>query len=576
MNAQRKSNAFLLSALLLVVPVCGDEAVLQQAMRDELARTIEQLGVEDLEKPYFVSYTIEDIEELAAMASFGALLPSDAWRVRTLALEIRVGEPAFDNTNYRERYSSSFRRRASLPLENNYQELRRALWLATDRAYKEALENLAKKRAALQNQTRGEDVADFSAVAPFVFETAPPDPLPSLRTVETFVRALSAPFTKMPEIAESRVDARLRNRRIHYLNSEGSANSRSESHAAVYVRARTQAVDGTVLEDFVVGRGRAWADVASQDLLGQVVELGERMAARRAASPMERYTGPVLLEGQAAAELLAQVFVPRLLGERTPETNAQYRALFSQSRNPFLDKLGARVLPRSLGIRDDPTLDEYAGGRLLGGYRVDEDGVPAAATNLVEAGILRALLTTRNPVPGMAVSTGNRRANRPVPSNLLLTSAAGSDAQEMRAEFMQLVDEYGLDYGVVVRRLGNRSMKMPSAGLPYSFGESEKVESANLAFKVFPDGREELIRKAELVAVSDAAFKDIVAVSATRTAYTYDHARDGITVPLRSSAPWVTISTPDLLFEELTMRRPVGNVPRPPFTAHPVFDDQDR
>ena len=62
-----------------------------------------------------------------------------------------------------------------LPLEDDYQEIRRQIWLAADGAYKEALENLSKKRAALQNRTRTEELADFSREEPFTVadDTAP-------------------------------------------------------------------------------------------------------------------------------------------------------------------------------------------------------------------------------------------------------------------------------------------------------------------------------------------------------------------------------------------------------------------
>ena len=46
--------------------------------------------------------------------------------------------------------------------EDDYGPLRHDLWLATDAAYKEALEQLAQKRAFLQNRVQEEPVPDFS------------------------------------------------------------------------------------------------------------------------------------------------------------------------------------------------------------------------------------------------------------------------------------------------------------------------------------------------------------------------------------------------------------------------------
>ena len=105
------------------------------------------------------------------------------------------------------------------------------------------------------------------------------------------------------------------------------------------------------------------------------------------------------------------------------------------------------------------------------------------------------------------------------------------------------------------------------------------MEGVNLAYKVFPDGRRELIRNAEFAALSEAAFKDIVAVSKTPTVYTMSY--DASDFPAFSfsgvpaaETPRVTISIPDLLFEELTLRKPSENMPRPPVAGHPYFDDE--
>ena len=79
--------------------------------------------------------------------------------------------------------------------------------------------------------------------------------------------------------------------------------------------------------------------------------------------------------------------------------------------------------------------------------------------------------------------------------------------------------------------------------------------------------------------MSEAAFKDIVAVSRTSTVYTMSYdASDfptfsfsGVPAP---ETPRMTISIPDLLFEELTLRKPSENTPRPPVAGHPYFDDE--
>ena len=558
--------------------------VIMQAMRDELARSNEQLELEGLEKPYFLAYTVRETEQLTAAGSFGALVSSSEDKSRRLSVELRIGDPSFDNTNFGSMslFPSSFAMGGFLPLENDYREIRRQIWLATDQAYKAALESLAEKRAVLQNETRAEDIADFSTEEPFThFDQADPD-LPPRTALEELARDLSAAFRDLPEIFRSNVSASAGNRRTYYLNSEGSAFIRSDPTASIVVEAHTQATDGTVLNDSVAARGRSWDDIGDRDdLESRVAAMGANLTARRSAEALDRYSGPVLFEGQAAAELFAQVLVPRLLGNRVPDAEPNFARMLQQSRNPFLDRIGARILPRFLNIHDDPSAD---GDGFLGGYPVDDDGVEARSKALVENGILRSLLTSRNPVPGIEKSTANRRGEGPAPSNLIVASNRGMNREELLAEFMLLVEERGADYGIVVRRMGKPdSGDGPGAALSLLRAGPQAgpgLGNTSLAYKVFPDGREELIPRAELVAVTEAAFRDIVAVSDTSTVYSFPHTPAGGLIPSFLAGAFsalglgevVSVSIPDLLFEELSLRRPSGNNPHLPVANHPSFD----
>ncbi|MCY3970925.1 MAG: metallopeptidase TldD-related protein [Acidobacteria bacterium] len=558
--------------------------VIMQAMRDELARSTEQLELEGLEKPYFLAYTVRETEQLNAAGSFGALLSSSVNKGKRLSVEVRIGDPSFDNTNFGSMslFPSSFAMGGFLPLENDYREIRRQIWLATDQAYKAALESLAEKRAVLQNETRAEDIADFSSEEPFTYFDQADSDLPPRTALEELARDLSAAFRDLPEIFSSNVSVSAGNRRTYYLNSEGSAFIRSDPTAAIAVEARTQATDGTVLNDSVAARGRSWDDINDRnDLESRIAAMGANLTARRSAEGLDRYSGPVLFEGQAAAELFAQVLVPRLLGNRVPDAEPNFARMLQQSRNPFLDRIGARVLPRFLNIHDDPSAD---GDGFLGGYPVDDDGVEARSKALVENGILKSLLTSRNPVPGIERSTANRRGEGPAPSNLIVASRRGMNDEELHAELMLLVEERGADYGIVVRRMAKpESTGDPASALSLLRSGPQagpQLGITSLAYRVFPDGREELIPKAELVAVTEAAFRDIVAVSDTSTVYSFPHTPAGGLIPsflagalsALGLGELVSVSIPDLLFEELSLRKPSGNAPHLPVANHPSFD----
>lgn len=152
---------------------------------------------------------------------------------------------------------------------------------------------------------------------------------------------------------------------------------------------------------------------------------------------------------------------------------------------------------------------------------------------------------------------------------------------EMREELLALVEERGLDFGIVVRRLGNPQMTLSRERrfvlmLPEETGRSN-VEPVNFAIKLFPDGREELIRKAELLGLGESSFREIVAASEALTAYhTTYRPRLGFTMSSlifpssgRISSTVVSLVVPQLLFEDVTLRRPTGDIPHLPLIAHP-------
>ncbi len=565
----------------------ADEDALMQAMHEEMTRTLEELQMEDLETPYFVSYTVYDNAQMSAQASFGALLSSNENQGRSVMVEVRIGDPSFDNTNFS--FGPSIQS-AALPLEDDVVEIRRQIWLATDGAYKRALESIAAKRAALQNQTRSEELGDFSSAERFNYSAESTRNLPALLEMETLTRRLSELFTQMPDIKESTVTASVGHQRTYYLNSEGSSFIRNGPSAYLGVIAQSQAPKGEELHDFVASYGNTWDDVADEEnLIEQVTAMGQAIVVRRNAPAMDDYIGPVLFEGQAAAELFAQVLAPRLAGVRPPDMPGGFSRFPGAAGNPFVDKIGARVLARSLSLVDDPT---RRGDGFKGGRAVDDEGVPTQATSLVENGILKTLLTTRNPVRGIEGSTGSRKGLRPAASNLILTTRRGMSREEMLAELMVLVEERQGEYGIIVRRLGNPGFRPVSAVVspffsPFGFGGPQQlnVESTLQAFKVYPDGREELIQKAELAGITDSLFKEVIAASESSTVYTVGPSGfgRGITVSfqiggfsfggLGAGGNVVSVSVPDLLFEEVTLRKPSGNVRHPPVATHPFFGE---
>jgi hypothetical protein len=563
----RFARTFLLMIASLAFLRAQGDAVMN-AMRDEMTRSMKQLTVENLEKAYFISYRVVDSDTAFASASFGAVNGSGTNRLRRLTVEVRVGDYKLDNSHF---FTFSTDPGAlqqiqtgatSLPPEDNYKELRRQLWLTTDAVYKKAVEDLAKKRALFETRRRDDETDDYTREDPVVANEDMPPVIVDLSALETRARSLSSLFRQMPGIDTSSVQWNRLNTYTRFLTSEGASYTRHQSSVTFNANAATQAPDGSPLDDFIWFHGRSLAEIPSdQELTSQLHTMGRQLTELRGAPTLANYNGPVLAEGDAAAQLVRLAFLPSLIGTK-PTLSGLPGALpnVNQSENPFLDKIGARVLPDFLSVIDDPTISQYRQHPMAGFSKVDEDGMRPREVTLVENGILKTLLMSRNPVRGIDHSTGSQHAGETSPSNVIVKVSNGLSQADLRAKFLDLIKRRNLPFGIAVRRMRN-------------------VSNTLLAYKVFPDGHEELVRSIQFFGLNAAAFKDIVAASSEPNYLTvrYDPPR---TTPFamlnlgEETFTPVSLVVPSVLFEDVSVRRIRAEAPNPPVSGHPFFDKQ--
>ena len=568
MNARIAKAVPALAAVLFAAVLHAQEDAVMKAMRDEMARSMSQLAIENLQKPYYIAYRVVDSETYNVNASFGALNNTGSGRSRRLSVEVRVGDYKFDNSGF---LSFNFDGGTTmfmglggtqLTLDDDYKEIRRQIWLATDGVYKRAVENYSKKKASFENKTRSDETPDFSRETPAVTADLWPAVTVDRGKLEAEARNLSALFRQMPAVETSHVAFNADIVYTRYLNSEGTSYTRRLPSISVNCNAATQAPDGSPLNDFVWYHGRSAADLPAEDqLAARARDLGGYLAALRDASTLANYNGPVLAEGNAAAQLIRLDFLPNLVAAKTMASDLPNGMVpggrGQPAENAFLDKVGARVLPEFLSLTDNPLITEYQGFKLAGMSKVDEDGVPSREVKLVENGYLKSLLTTRDPVRGFEQSTGSRHVGQATPTNLIVTSTNALSNQDLRARLMALVSQRHLEFGMIVRRLRNGNTPV-------------------LLYKVFPDGREELVRNMQFNGMNAAAFKDIVAASKDLNVLTVEYRPQNNLLALQmlpeENYRPVTIVTPSLLFEDVTLRRIRTAAPNPPVATHPFFD----
>jgi len=183
-----------------------------RAMRDEMARSKTRLelkipGTNEPVKPYYVEYRLLDLDVREIVGQFGTLLTSTHTRNRFMDVEARVGNYKLDSSNFigDEGFRGFIGSQGSVGIDRDYDSLRQDLWIATDQAFKEAVETYSRKRAYLSSLARQSDVDDFSKTTPI--QNIEPLVMAdwSNRNWEQEARDASATLRIFPEIYESRV-----------------------------------------------------------------------------------------------------------------------------------------------------------------------------------------------------------------------------------------------------------------------------------------------------------------------------------------------------------------------------------
>lgn len=568
--------AFAAASVAAISLQAADKDVIMQAMTDELARTTAELKLEKSPSPYFAAYRVIENGDVTFSASFGALQSRDRVRSRrrSATVELRVGTPQFDQTYYLTNssnapFATSFS--TGLPLDDNYLEVRRQLWLATDNAYKRSTDWLAKKKAALQNKTRPDGTGDFTAEPPTQTTEAKPALAFDQSVAEQLVKEISAVFREFPAVATSSASLSASDTTVRYVNSEGTTYTRRDSGFMLTFLAAGQAPDGRSLADASTIVARSLTELQSKDkLLADARALGQRITDLASARLPESYNGPVLFEPEAVAEVFLQVFVPRLVAMKRPVVGSQqFAGYVSMAENPFQDKIGGRVLPVFLGMTDEPRRENFNGAPLFGTAETDDEGVPTRKITLVEGGRIKTLLTDRVPTPGLVKSTGSRHGGGPFPSNLIVTASETMTPAALRAELLKLAQLRGRDYGYVVRRVTRPMFRGLLENAPMPDRTSGRIEPAVMVYKLYTDGHEELVRNAEISSLTLSAFKDIVAAGQDPIVY---HSPLFISrVGGLNSSEMVSLVVPSMIFDDITIKPPASEASRPLISAHPYF-----
>ena len=555
MNGNRLAVSLTLAASIFVSGVAvsaqqtradAEKDPVLKAMLTELDRNRDQLQLQGFQKPFFIQYRIEDIEDYQTKADFGADVGGDHRHQRLARVTVRVGDYKIDSSTSRGDGQVEL-----AALDNDPLALRAGLWQATDQAYKAALSAYAHKQAQLKQVQTLPQQDDFShETAVISLEDTVHLEIDHARWAQLvseasgLYRTDAALRANEKDVQYSTAVFHARAVNTYLVSSEGAIVRKGNTAYEESFATGTQAADGMHIDRSYGSNGVALSDLDSQEAFNKhVASLTASLAdLRKAPLVEEEYHGPVLLSADAASDAIHDLVASAVTAAR-PELGTAARTI-----GPFASSYHARVLPNFLDVVDDPSLRSFNGKTLVGAYKIDDEGVPAQTVKLIADGKLENYLIGREPVRDFPKSNGHGRAAltgppRPEIGVLNVTAHEGLSNDELNKKLLALAKDRGLKSVYYVETLG------PELSPRLLYRISVDGDSA---------GKRELVRGAMLDDLDQRALRSGV-IAAGKESYIANY--DGA-IP-------VTILAPALLFDDVTVRRANEKNEKLPFYPPP-------
>jgi len=520
------------------------------ALKAELDRSLHTLKSQPV-PPYFLSYEVTDDQVVEVNASFGEITSSVRSRNRQLDIDLRVGDSHLDNThliatgfpefNFMERLGL-----IRVPLEDNPEALRSILWYNTDRKYKAAVEQYTKVKTAVQVAVTPEDKSDdFSREPADTYLEEPRTLTVNPKVWEEKVRKYTAPFARYGNLYEAQAYFNADIETRWYVNSDGSEIQVSQPFYRLMIYALSKADDGMELpryESYFAFTPQGLPDDAV--VLKHVEGMIHDLEALRNAPVADPYTGPAILSGRASGVFFHEIFGQRVEGHRQKS---------EEEGQTFKKKVGQPVLGANFSVYSDPTLRRMGGSDLVGAYTYDNEGVKARRV-VVEHGILKNFLMSRSPIEGFPRSNGHGRRQQGFAavarqSNLLVEVSDPVSHAELKRLLVEEIKKQNKPFGLYFQDIEG-GFTLTGRVIPNAFNVLPIM-----VYRVYPDGREELVRGVDLIGTPLTTFSKMVAGDNQISTFNGICGAESGAVPVSASSPAVLVSQIEVQKKEKSQER---------------------
>ncbi|MEZ4238388.1 MAG: metallopeptidase TldD-related protein [Myxococcota bacterium] len=476
----------------------------------ELQRNFEALALPEAPPIYHLRYHLLQLGQVDVHAALGSLVEADTGRFNLFAAEVRVGDPHFDNSGFGG-WQDGFLR-GSLPQELTAEALATEAWRTTDAAYKQAVEQYARKVS--QFVPPPDYPGDYTLTGAVVADAGEGTAEASADRLAELAVALTGAMEGEPALLRGEVFVGHEAGSQLTVDSEGTRVRTPVAETTIRAVVAARAEDGLLVTDQRLWTVHTPDDLPPREQMLQAVRALRDDVVAAAAAPAldDEYVGPVVFEGQAALDLQRYVLTPQLEGTPPDIPFDSFFGELGDDRDPV--RVGRRVLPPGWDVTDDP----QAWPAHPGAYAYDNEGTPAQAVDLVQDGIVRSLAMSRVPRRGLDQTNGHARGlvgSRGAGRVTMLSvtpDRTRSEAKLLR-QAARVARSYGRDWFLVVRRLQEPAAINLETDL---YADGLALPPPLEVVRRHADGREERLRGAQFAGIERWILRDVMAAGPER------------------------------------------------------------
>ncbi len=426
--------------------------VIFSAMEDEMKHVYKELSEKQKAEPLLIDYVLCHSRYSQAVASAGACTGiTNYGTANRVMADVILGDSMITSKIEIDNKQPTY-----IHHEMDYASIRKALRKESIKAYTSAVENLDNKKNKLNDSPKPEkeiSVPEFRKLPPVVWiGRSAVNENTSIDTMKHLAERLSKVFLDYPELMNHKVYIRQRRFDHYRLTSEGQKIMIPESQLTIFADADIKTNNGLCITKEYRRHVSRIEDLPSEkDIADELRQFAESIIKESKAKVVkDLYIGPVLYEGEAAAEIIA-------------DNAIFYAHSYSYPERDMYDKkylyLGKKIFPKQLDVYQLGEDSIYNGVNLMGYNPVDANGQKPMTLKFIEKGILKNMLSKRAPSVGSNLYTGNEWFNT-VGVSILPKFSAGilhikSDEaikySKLRKLLLKSAKDQGFEYAYIVR-----------------------------------------------------------------------------------------------------------------------------